>query len=1062
MKIFRWLGGNLLFLITLFLLIFIPLYPKLPLIDIQHTWVYIRAEDFIVVLTLMLWIILMLCKKTTFRTPLTIPIMLFWIVGAISTLHGILLIFPTLGDVFSNVALLSYLRRIEYVSLFFVAYSGMRDKRFIPYIVAVLAMTLFCVIGYGFGQKYLGFPAFLTMNEEFAKGIPLRLSSLSRVSSTFGGHYDLAAYLVLIIPLLASMIFGFRDWFIKAFLLTTVFFGFTLLFMTVSRISFFVLLLSMIMMLILQKKKLAILAIISLFLMGFVFLSFSTSLLQRFGDTLKEVDVLVDAKTGEAIGHVKEASSEDFKNKIIHVKFVESKREIEGVISEKKKQGKLATESAKLLPFLLIPSRVPLVVEPNSPTGENLPQGTGYINLTLAPVTKKIDRFFYKISDYRGEKDSDILGIEGNFLIKRVLTYDMSFTTRFQGEWPRAIEIFKKDILFGGGYSATGLAVDNNYFRILGEIGLLGFFSYFAIFLFAVIYIKKVLPEVDSPIVKSFVLGFIAGAFGLVLNAIFIDVFEASKIAFVFWLLMGITLGVLHLYQKQFINLYKEFKKIIISTQAIIIYLFITIVVALLTITNYYFVGDDFTWFRWIADCNSIGRCQSIIATIFDYFTQANGFFYRPGMKLYFLLMYSGFWLNQTVYHMVSILLHFIVTMLLFLISKKIFKDFLLSTIVAFLFVVLSGYSEAVFWISSTGFLFNALFVLLSLFFFILFEEKKKNIYFIFSFVSIIFGLIFHELGVIAPLLIILYRIVFGRKVDFKELFKDIHYTILFFPILPYLGLRLLAQSHWFSGDYSYNLFKLPFNIVGNTIGYLILTLFGPRSLPLYQTFRNFSKEHLILISFASVVVIIIVTLVYKMIIRKMVEEERRIIIFCFFFFVVSLLPFLGFGNIASRYSYLSSIGFIILFVFFLKKTYSYLTVNNGQYIAISSIMVVVGIFGLIHIVQLQEIHRDWREAGEKSNKFIISLNEVYRDYWTKEHMQFYFVNVPIKHGNAWVFPVGLKDAVWFVFRNENIDVYQLSSVDQGLNLIKNPRNEKVFEFSDSGAIIERKLLKLQ
>lgn len=1050
MKVLRFIFENILFIFTLFLLAFIPLYPKLPLVDIENTWVYIRAEDFIVVFVLLLWVILLIRQKITLRTPLTLPIIIFWIIGAISTIHGVLLIFPKLTGVFPHVAFLSFLRRIEYMSLFFIAYSGVKDKRFITYAVTVLAITLLFVVGYGVGQKFYGFPAYLTMNEEFAKGIPLRLSPLSRISSTFGGHYDLAAYLVLIIPLLTSMIFGFRNWFAKFFLSVTVCLGFALLFMTVSRVSFFVLLISVVAVLFFQRKRLIIL---SLLLITFLFLSFSPSLVQRFGNTIKEVDVLVNSKTGEVIGHVKEVPSEYLKDKIIKIKFAQSKSEID--VTDEKEDAKLTSSSALIVPYSQLSPFIPLIVESNRPTGENLPQGTGYINLPLSPVTKKLGQFFYQKTNEGRATESAILNVHGDFLIKRAKAFDLSFTTRFQGEWPRAIESFERNILLGSGYSSMGLAVDNNYLRILGEVGLLGFSSFFAIFLIVGIYIKKILPEVDSPIVKSFILGFVAGVIGLALNAILIDVFEASKIAFLLWLLVGMTLGVLHLYQKGEIDVYKELKKIVTSSYAVIICLFIVTVAVFSQILNYYFVGDDFTWLRWTADCNN---CQSIITTIFHYFTDANGFFYRPGTKAYFLLMYSGFWLNQLMYHLVSIFLHFTVAMLLFLLSKRIFKNFLLSTATASLFIILSGYSEAIFWISATGHLFNAMFILLGLLFFIFFEEKRKNIYLILSFIAIVFSLLFHELGIITPFLIVLYRYSIQGKITFKELFKKFQYLIIFSPILPYLGLRYLAHSHWFNGDYSYNILKLPYNIVGNIIGYLFLTLFGPASLPVYQLLRNFSKEHFILSTLASLMVIYIFIVFYKTVIRKMAKEERNIVIFGFLFFVIALLPFLGLGNIASRYSYLSSIGFILLFVLFLKKLYAYLK-SNGRYIAMGSVVLLVGIFCFLQLIQLQQTDKDWHEAGEKSQRFLVSIGGLHSDYWKKEHMKFYFINVPIRVREAWMFPVGLKDALWLVFRNNNIDVYQLSSVDQALNIIEDPIREKVFEFDDTGAVIERKKL---
>src|SRR3989304_10536114 len=105
---------NILFLATLFLLVFIPLYPKLPLLDIRNTWVYIRAEDFIVFFVLITWITLLLKKKITLKTPLTIPIFTFWIIGGIATIHGVLLVFPMIANVFPNVAFFSLLRHVEY------------------------------------------------------------------------------------------------------------------------------------------------------------------------------------------------------------------------------------------------------------------------------------------------------------------------------------------------------------------------------------------------------------------------------------------------------------------------------------------------------------------------------------------------------------------------------------------------------------------------------------------------------------------------------------------------------------------------------------------------------------------------------------------------------------------------------------------------------------------------------------------------------------------------------------------------------------------------------------
>lgn len=1044
-KIFSWGWNNILFSSTLFLLMFIPLYPKLPLLDVKNTWVYIRAEDFVFIAVFLLWILLLVKKKITLKTPLTVPILIYWIIGVISTTHGILFIFPQISNVFPNVAFLSFLRHVEYLSLFFVAFSAMKDKKFLSAVIGVLVFTLLIVIFYGIGQKYLGFPAFLTGNEEFAKGLPIRLSQLSRVPSTFAGHYDLAAYLVLVIPILTSLIFGFRTWFVKIFFSAVVVLGIVLLFMTVSRVSFFVLIIALFLVIFFHNKKLAFVALPIIGVFVFLFISFQPALISRFGNTVKEIDVLVDANTGDAIGHVKYVPLSKFKNKRIVQKKTGDNAQIEVKLSRGDHENTASPSAFIYLEDL--PSLVPEVSEVNLSTGESLPSGTGYINLSLSPVVKKLKYFFLEPSrDEKSTSSSQVFIFQGDYIIKKASAYDLSFTTRFQGEWPNALLSFKRNIFIGSGYGSVSLAVDNNYFRLLGETGLLGTVSFLGIFLSLGIYIKKILPNVDSKIVKSFVLGFIAGLVGLFLNATLIDVFEASKIAFLLYLLTGVVLGILVLYQTKSMDLYQELKKALTSTYAVAFYLFVVTLFIYSPMLNNFFVGDDFTWFRWAADS------PKSFSEILRYFTHSDGFFYRPGTKIYFLLMYSVFWFNQVVYHAVSIMLHFAIVALFFLLAKKILRSFSISLLASFLFLLISGYSEAVFWISSTGYLFNAFFTLSSLLLFIFWEEKRKIVYYVLSLIALFLGLLFHELGVVIPILIILYKFFKEESVSLVKIFKQPQYLFLFSPVFLYLILRYAAQSHWLSGDYSYNLIKLPFNIAGNVLGYLFLAFSGSISLPLYQILRSFLKGNIIFALILTFGMIFLTLPLYKKVLKRMEAREKKIISFGFLFFTISLLPFLGLGNITSRYSYLASLGFVLVFAYLIKKLYLYLKIY-GKDIALAATTISIGIFLLLHIIQVQQIYFDWAGAGEKSRKFFTSINALYSNYWSEEPVELHFVDVPIKYGEAWVFPVGLEDAVWLTFKNPNLRVYKHSTVGEALSQAGNSALNPIFRFKDDGSL---------
>ncbi|OGG34493.1 hypothetical protein A2363_04815 [Candidatus Gottesmanbacteria bacterium RIFOXYB1_FULL_47_11] len=1039
-KVFVWCKDNIFFLFTLLLLAFIPLYPKLPLVDVVNVWVYIRLEDFVVLFILLWWMVSVGRKPRLLDTHLTLPILVFWCVGALTTIHGILLVFPGLADVFPNVALLSYLRRIEYMSLFFIGYTGMKGKQFFTPFITVLTVSFGLVLVYGIGQRYLGFPAFLTMNEEFAKGMAIQLSPMSRVSSTFAGHYDLAAYLVLILSIMASFVFGYRHWFVKTMFFGIVAAGLAVLFMTVSRISLFALFVSLGLVAFMHRRKVVMLLIPVLLMIVGVFFVLSPSLLARYGNTIKEVDVLVDTKTGEPIAHVSEAPKEYFEQKVVKQEYFAN---IASVFTS-------SPSASIIMPYSYIPARVVLLREPDAPTGEDLPQGTGYINLSLSPVVRRVQNFYFERKPDPKTGQAYVTIINGDYLVKRAAAYDLSFTTRFQGEWPKAIAAFRRNVLFGSGYGSVSLAVDNSYLRMLGEVGALGFVSFFAIFIVFWLYIQKVLPAIDSRPVKSFVIGVLSGIAGLFVNAVFIDVFEASKVAFILWLLMGVTAALAYASKNIAFDYLQELKKVAISPWAVIVYLGVATTLLYSLMTRNYFVGDDFTWFRWV-----INRDQSLPATIWGYFTRADGFFYRPGAKLYFALMYSGFWLNQSAYHIVSILLHFVVSVLVFLLTKKIAKSTFLSAVAGLLFLILSGSLEAVFWISATGFLFTTCLSLMGLLWYIEWEETKKRAPFISALLCSLVAPLFHELGIVTPLLFLVYRWTMIEAVSVRKLFADTRRRILLIPISLYLLARFAAGSHWLSGDYNYNLFKLPFNAIGNALGYISLTLFGPFSLPVYQGVRAFLREHTAIAIALGAVIAGVIILVYRKRISHCEKKEMSGFLFGAWFFLVALLPFLGLGNISSRYSYLASIGILILFVLFLKKFAVFLG-HIRRDIAVVGTILFLSIFSLIHIVQLQQAHGDWYEAGETVKRFIISVDGQYSDSWANDPLQLHFVDLPIRHGNAWVLPVGIVDALWLVYRNPNMHIYTWPTVEQAFSATQpGSLTQKIFVFDDTGKVTQ-------
>ncbi len=122
---------------------------------------------------------------------------------------------------------------------------------------------------------------------------------------------------------------------------------------------------------------------------------------------------------------------------------------------------------------------------------------------------------------------------------------DRSTSIRLNVEWPRALRALAKNPLLGTGYSSITLATDNDYLRSLGETGVLGFLAFGLVFvrIGRVIVLNLPLSRNYKGLNLGFLAGFTGALAGIFLNAIFIDVFEASKFATLFWLFIGMYIA---------------------------------------------------------------------------------------------------------------------------------------------------------------------------------------------------------------------------------------------------------------------------------------------------------------------------------------------------------------------------------------------------------------------------------------------------------------------------------------------------------------------------------------
>jgi len=543
----KWLDERILFYLSAFLLFFIPLYPKWPLIEILPGYIVrIRLEDFLVAFVLLIWLIQVVRKKINFfNNPLLLPIGFYLLIGFFSILSA-LFITKTIPFQLIHIGktFLHYLRRIEYLSLFFVFYTTIKDLKQVKKMIIILSFTLIILSFYGFGQKYLGWPVYSTMNREFAKGWRLILTEYARVPATFAGHYDLAAYLAFFLIIFLSFVLFLKRGIQKLFFFGVFLLAFLLLILTASRTSFIAYLLGTsvaVYFLSLRVEKKIIWGLSR----WFAVVTFSLLVMFNFGDLSErfanffKLNLLKNYFFGYLIGE------KIFGIKEENLKYITLNQDLKLVYSRSDAPPEVLKEDHEQK------RKLPADVYEDIPDYISTPSSTATLAGELALVKNKQE-----------DKEATMTGTAvPRRYSETAFVVGLSSAIRFDALWPMAIKGFLRNPLLGSGYATLNKlqlsdfteaeSTDNDYLRALGETGLLGFLTFYGIIFFILRIAISSLKKIKSQFFYAFTVGVIGGIITLLINATYIDVFEASKVAFSFWAMVGILLAFLKLQTKK-------------------------------------------------------------------------------------------------------------------------------------------------------------------------------------------------------------------------------------------------------------------------------------------------------------------------------------------------------------------------------------------------------------------------------------------------------------------------------------------------------------------------------
>jgi len=278
--------------------------------------------------------------------------------------------------------------------------------------------------------------------------------------------------------------------------------------------------------------------------------------------------------------------------------------------------------------------------------------------------------------------------------------------------------------------------------------------------------------------------------------------------------------------------------------------------------------------------------------------------YYRPVFTTSLALDYSLWGENPLGYHLTNVVLHILVSILVYLLALKIVGRSEWALLAGILFAVHPVHSGAVAWISGRSGPLASLFMFLSLYLYISYKERKNILYLAVSLPAFLLALLSKETAITLPLIVVLYEICFGDGKARRIVSPLIFYCLA---AIPYLILRLsvLKVMGWSNQPFSHRLYTS----CGMLAGYLRL-LVAPINLKVFYDIpikRGFLEGDVILPLFLLALIVAGLFFLFR---------RNKRLFFCLAWIPLTLIPVSGIPTLiypspmAERYLYIPSAGF--------------------------------------------------------------------------------------------------------------------------------------------------------
>lgn len=407
---------------------------------------------------------------------------------------------------------------------------------------------------------------------------------------------------------------------------------------------------------------------------------------------------------------------------------------------------------------------------------------------------------------------------------------------------------------------------------------------------------------------------------------------------------------------------------------------------------KYGFSQDDFIHLS----ASQASSAQEFLNFFNPFYQYPDIFFYRPlTTQVYFFINKTLFGLNPVPFHIESLILHLVNSILFFLIIKKIWQNKNIAFVSALFYAVSAAHFLSLYYISAFQQVCRTFFIFLSILMFFKYQDTKQKSAYLGSLIAFLAALLSKETSIVLPLLFLPLEILRNRTGKLKTITQmaikstiPFVVVVLIYGIVRFTGLQSVFNEGSYNTTFSFS------DILQNLKWYIIWSLGLPEILSTYPSLKpdsllQFGKDlpfgFLVLILSALVGIISLLLLPsFKQLTKRMLFASAAI-------FLLSLSPILILSQ--HRYPQYLDLAFMGLLpipaLLFSQKT---------------TLKRFLGVIGILTFIALQLLSLKLSEQTHWTTHRAKIADKYYRD----------FINTyPTLSNNTTVVFVGTKQAAY-------------------------------------------------